>query len=402
VAAANQKLFVNRKDGFIGYGLRKDEFVTECSDIDDIIVFRRDGKCVVTRVADKVFVGKDIIHVDVFRKNDERRVYNMIYLDGKSGRSMVKRFQVLAVTRDKEYDLTKGTDNSRVHYFSANPNAEAEVVRVFLSGRSKAKIKEFDFDFATLDIKGRNANGNILTKYPVRKVVMTAEGESTMGGLDIWYDPVVGVLNTEERGRYLGNFEGEDQLLAVYKDGCYEIKSYELTNKFDPESTVLLEKFEADKPITAVYYDGHSKNHLVKRFMIETSSTDRKFCFITDARSSKLLLATTARQPQAEMKYRENGKSKLEKQIVDLDILVDVKGWKALGNQLTSYKLKDIKLVDEQENSLPASGGKKKAVKKPKSEESLSSGSEVVWELNKEGVRKNGKTSKEQLDMFKK
>ncbi|MFP4290582.1 MAG: DNA gyrase/topoisomerase IV subunit A [Cyclobacteriaceae bacterium] len=401
VAANNQKLYVNREDGFIGYGLKKDEFVTECSDIDDIIVFRRDGKCLVTRIADKVFVGKDIIHAEVFRKNDERRVYNMIYLDGKSGRSMVKRFQVLAVTRDKEYDLTKGTEGSKVHYFSANPNAEAEVVRVFLSGRSKAKIKEFDFDFATLDIKGRNANGNILTRYPIRKVVKTAEGESTMGGLDIWYDSVIGVLNTEERGRYLGNFEGEDQLLAIYKDGCYELKSYELTNKFDPDHTILLEKYIAQRPITAVYYDGNSKNYLVKRFMIETSSTDRKFCFITDARSSKLLLATTAKQPQVELKYKENGQNKVEKQILDLDVLVDVKGWKALGNQLTAYKVKDISLIDDQPSLPLAPDGKKKAVKKKESDDALESGAEVVWDMNKEEPKLKGKSSREQLDIFK-
>lgn len=399
VAATNEKLYVNRKDGFIGYGLKKDEFVTECSDIDDIIVFRGDGKCVVTRISDKVFVGKDIIHVDVFRKNDERRVYNMIYLDGKSGRSMVKRFQVLAVTRDKEYDLTKGNKGSKVHYFSANPNAEAEVVRVYLSGRSRAKIKEFDFDFASIDIKGRNANGNILTKYPIRKVVKTAEGESTMGGLDIWYDEVVGTLNTEERGRYLGSFEGDDQLMAIYKDGCYEIKSYELTNKFDPDSTVLLERYDPEKAITAVYYDGHSKNHLVKRFLIETSSVDRKFCFITDARSSKLLLATTLKQPQAELTYKKDGQRKYEKQIIDLDVLVDIKGWKALGNQLTPHKVKQLQLIDDQPKAVKPSGNEKK---KKNDDKELGSGDAVEWVLDKKGSQASShkKKPKDQLGLF--
>lgn len=402
VAATNQKLYVNRKDGFIGYGIKKDEFVTDCSDIDDIIVFRQDGKCVVTRIADKVFVGKDIIHVDVFRKNDERRVYNMIYLDAKSGRSMVKRFQVLAVTRDKEYDLTKGNKGSKVHYFSANPNAEAEVVRILLSGKSRAKIKEFDFDFASIDIKGRGANGNILTKYPIRKIVKTAEGESTMGGLDIWYDEVVGTLNTEERGRYLGSFEGDEQLLAIFKDGCYEIKSYELTNKFDPESTVLLEKYDPEKPITAVYYDGNSKNHLVKRFLIETTSADRKFCFITDARSSRLLLATTLKQPQAELTYKKDGERQHEKQIVDLDILVDIKGWKALGNQLTPHKVKQLHLIDDQ----PKPVKKKSESAQPKKQDhsKLGSGDAVEWVMDKDKSNDNAnskkKNPKDQLGLF--
>ena len=398
VAASNEKLYVNRKDGFIGYGLKKDEFVTECSDIDDIIVFRRDGKCMVSRISDKVFMGKDIVHVDVFRKNDERRVYNMIYLDGKSGRSMVKRFQVLAVTRDKEYDLTKGTQGSKVHYFSANPNAEAEVVRVNLAARSRAKIKEFDFDFASIDIKGRGANGNILTKYPIRKITKVAEGESTMGGLDIWYDEFVGTLNTEERGRYLGSFEGDDQLLAIYKDGCYEIKSYELTNKFDPDSIVVLERFDIEKPITAVYYDGHSKNHLVKRFLIETTSSDRKFCFITDARSTKLLLATTLKQPQAELTYKKDGKRQHDQQIIDLDVMVDIKGWKALGNQITPHKVKKISMIDDQPKTTQFAAKKKKP-----DENQLNSGDAVEWVMdNEKGKDDSGepKKSKDQLGLF--
>ncbi len=395
VAASNEKLYVNRKDGFIGYGLKKDEFVTECSDIDDIVVFRSDGKCVVSRISDKVFMGKDIIHVDVFRKNDERRVYNMIYLDGKSGRSMVKRFQVLAVTRDKEYDLTKGTQGSKVHYFSANPNAEAEVVKVNLSARSRAKIKDFDLDFASIDIKGRGANGNILTKYPIRKVTKVAEGESTMGGLDIWYDEFVGTLNTEERGRYLGSFEGDDQILAIYKDGCYEIKSYELTNKFDPDSIVVLEMFDAEKPITAVYYDGHSKNHLVKRFLIETASSDRKFCFITDARSSKLLLATTLKQPQAELTYKKEGKRQHDKQIVDLDVMVDVKGWKALGNQITPHKVKKLTMMEDQPQTIKAAPKRKKP-----DENRLNSGDAVEWVVDNDKGNDHSDDPKKSKDQF--
>lgn len=406
VAANNEKLYVNRKDGFIGYGLKKDEFVTECSDIDDIIVFRSDGKCIVTRIADKVFVGKDIIHVDVFRKNDERRVYNMVYLDGKTGRSMVKRFQVLAVTRDKEYDLTKGNSGSKILYFSANPNAEAETITVYLSGRSKAKVKEFEFDFASLDIKGRNSQGNILTKYPIRKIQKTAEGESTLGGLDIWYDGIVGTLNTDQRGRFLGTFEGDDKILAIYKDGSYELKGYDLVNKFDPDDTLLLEKFVPDRPVSAVYYDGNSKLHFVKRFLIETSSIDKKFSFITDARSSKLLLITTQDHPQVELTFIREGSKKHENEFFDLDVLVEVKGWKALGNRLTKHKLKDIQLVGQATTEPIKQDNKTKKTKaspkiKLEETESKSVGDEIVWDFSDNGKGKSSRKSKKQLNLFK-
>lgn len=405
VAANNEKLYVNRKDGFIGYGLKKDELVTECSDIDDIIVFRSDGKCTVTKIADKVFVGKDIIHVDVFRRNDERRVYNIVYLDGKTGRSMVKRFQILGVTRDKEYDLTKGTSGSKVLYFSANPNAEAETIKVYLSGRSKAKIKEFDFDFSTLDIKGRNSQGNILTKYPIRKIQKTAEGESTLGGLDIWYDTIVGTLNTDQRGKFMGTFEGDDKILAIYKDGNYELKSYDLVNKFDPDSTILLEKFLPDRPVTAVYYDGNSKQHYVKRFLIETSSLDKKFSFITDVRSSKLLIVTTQEHPQVELTFNRQGSKQSEKEYFDLDVLVEVKGWKALGNRLTKHKLKDIHLVGKATEE-PAkqqhnkNGRKAKVLSKLEETESKSVGDEIVWDLKEDSKAKSNSKSKKQLNIF--
>ncbi|MEM9832538.1 MAG: DNA gyrase/topoisomerase IV subunit A [Bacteroidota bacterium] len=393
VAANNEKLYVNKKDGFIGYGLKKSgdnvEMVTECSDIDDIIVFRQDGKCVVTRISDKVFVGKNILHADVFRKNDERRVYNLVYLDGASGRSMIKRFQVLAVTRDKEYDLTKGSKGSKVLYFSANPNAEAEVVTVNLSARARAKIKKFDFDFATLDIKGRGANGNILTKYPVRKIEKTADGESTLGGIEIWYDDIVGTLNTDERGRFLGTFEGDDKLLSIFKDGTYELKNYELTNKFDPNQTVLLEKFDEKKPISAVHYDGNSKQYYVKRFLVETTTPDRRFSFITDARSSKLLVASTERQPQINLTFVRDGSRKHEHQVFDLDVLVDVKGWKALGNRLSKHKVKDVKLLASQS---PVMGGNEATESSPTNGEVKTSGDKVVWNLK-------GK-SKDQTNLF--
>ena len=386
VAANNEKLYVNRKDGFMGYGLKKDDFVTECSDIDDIIVFRADGKCQVSRIADKVFVGKDIIHIDVFRKNDERRVYNMIYLDGKTGRAMAKRFQVLAVTRDKEYDLTKGAPGSRVLYFTANANAEAETVTIHLSARARARVTKFDFDFATLEIKGRGASGNILTKYPIRKIEKTAEGESTLGGIELWYDPIVGNLNTDERGQYLGSFEGDDQLLAVYRDGTYELKSYELTHKFDPEHTLLVEKFDAQAPLTAVYYDGNSKQYYVKRFLIETTTPDKRFSFITEARSSKLWIASAEAQPQAQVTFVRDGSRKHEQQVFDLDVLVDVKGWKALGNRLTKHKVKSVQPVSaapkaKKATKPPRETASSKAVASSNNGTPKTAGDQVTWDF---------------------
>jgi len=413
VAANNAKLYVNRKDGFIGTGLKKDEFVTDCSDIDDIIVFRADGKCMVSRIDDKVFVGKDILHVDVFKKNDERKVYNMVYLDGKTGRAMVKRFQVLAVTRDKEYDLTKGTKGSKTLYFTANANAEAEVITVYLTARSRARIKTFDFDFATLEIKGRGANGNILTKYPIRKIELKEQGESTLGGIDIWYDDITGKLNTDKRGKKLGTFEGEDQLLAIYKDGSYELTNYELTNKYEPETTVLLEKFDPEKVISAVYYDGNNKHHYVKRFNIETSTPDKRFTFITEARSSRLEVATTDPTPQVVVKVGLKG-NKTEEKYFDLDMVVDVKGWKAMGNKLTNDKVKKITLV---QNETPAEkaeekksddGGQinsnDKAVNEPSgkagNDEVRTSGDQIEWKVGGSNGKKKDEDDKPQLGLF--
>jgi len=351
VAANNAKLYVNRADGFIGTGLKKDEFVSECSDIDDIIVFRRDGIFKVTKISDKTFVGKDIIHVAVFKKNDERMVYNLIYLDGASGKSFSKRFQVLAITRDKEYNLTKGSRGSKVLYFTANPNGEAEVVNINLTAKSKARKKEFDFDFADLDIKGRNSQGNTLTKYPIRKISLKSEGASTLGGLDIWYDSSVGRINTDERGKYLGTFREGDTILVIYKDGSYELTNFELTNRYEHENIMLIEKFEPAKVVSCVYFDKKSKHYFVKRFNIETTSIDKRFAFISETRGSFLAIVTTEKEPQLEIVYLKKG----EKEIMlhDFDILIDVKGWKSIGNRLSTNEIHSLKLVSnqkEQEN----------------------------------------------------
>ena len=342
VAANNAKLYVNRTDGFIGFGLKKDEFICDCSDIDDIIAFTRDGKCVVTKIQDKVFVGKDILYAGVFKKNDERMVYNMAYVDAKSGNSYIKRFQVLSVTRDRQYDLTKG-DKGKVHYFTANPNGEAETITVSLTQASKARKKVFDFDFAELEIKGRGAGGNILTKYPVRKVVLKEQGKSTLGGVDIWYDPTIGRLNRDERGEYLGNFMSEDQVVAFYKEGSYETTSFELTNHYDFGNVMGIYKLEKDSSFNAIHYDGESKNYYVKRFIIETNTPNKRFPFVTEARSSKLVFISKGIDTGVEVKFKEGRKHELKK--LDLMNLIDIKGWKAIGNKLPVQQVVSVSLV---------------------------------------------------------
>jgi topoisomerase-4 subunit A len=353
VAVANQKLYVNRKEGFIGYSLKKDEFVCDCSDIDDIIIFKSNGKCVVTKVSEKSFVGKDIIYVNVWKKNDERMIYNMIYMDGKSGIARAKRFAVTAITRDKEYDLTMGNAGSKVLYFSANPNSEAELVTVVLSPNSKAKQKLFDYDFATLDIKGRSSQGNILSKHSVRRVNFKEKGASTLGGRDIWYDKILGRLNVDKRGKYLGSFDMDDGILVVYKDGSYEITGFELTNRYEAENVVVLKKWDPDGIITAVHYDGNHKQHYVKRFVIETRTIGKKFNFIAEDKSSKLIVATTQSSPKIEVK---TGKKKKEPDVntYELSEFVDIRGWKALGAKLTENDVISIELLPSPEEGVSA------------------------------------------------
>ncbi len=345
VAAANQKLYVDREGGFIGYGLKKDEYVSDCSDIDDIIVFRRDGKCVVTKIQEKVFVGKDIVYVSVFKKADERKIYNMVYLDSKSGISMAKRFPVTGVTRDREYDLTMGNPKSKITYFSANDNGEAEVITVNLTAQSSAKIKQFDYNFATVGIKNRSAQGNILTKYPVRKIVQKTAGTSTLGGVDIWYDEHLGRLNRDERGRLLGNFDAKDSILVVYKDGQYELTSFDLTNRYEPNDIAVLTKFDPDMVLSAIYYEANQKSWYVKRFKVETTSLDKKFSFIGDVKGSKSMAVTADRYPRIEIVHQVKDRGPLEKMVLEPEGFIEVRGWKALGNKLPFARVKEVKLL---------------------------------------------------------
>lgn len=346
VAASNQKLYVNQKEGFIGYGLKKDEdaeFVSDCSDIDDIIVFLRNGTFKVVKIAEKVFVGKDIIHAEVFNKDDDRRTFNMIYLDGESGITYAKRFQVGGITRDKEYDLTKGTAGSKVLYFTSNPNGEAELVTVTLTPGCKAKVKVFDYDFAELAIKGRSAQGNILTRYPVKNIKLKMAGVSTLGGLEIYYDPVIGRLNTDRRGYLLGTFHGEDTILALYKDGTYEVTDYDLTNRYEPGEVIKLYKLTPETVISAIYFDGENQCYYAKRFRIETASLGKKFSFITEHPKSKLLAATAEEQAQVKIQYVRADKRE-DSAVYDWDMLAEVRGWKALGNRLPYAKIKTAEM----------------------------------------------------------
>lgn len=339
VAIANTKIFVNRSEGFIGTGLKKDEFVEDCSDLDDIIAFTKTGKMKVVKVADKVFIGKDIIHVAVFKKNDERTTYNMIYAEGKKGVSYSKRFNVTSVTRDKEYDLTKGDEKSKVHYFSVNPNGEAETLRIILTPGSKARNKELDFYFETLEIRSRSSIGNQVTKYPIKTVKVIDKGKSTLDKRKLWFDDTFGRLNVEEKGKFLGNFDGDDKILVVYKDGNYEITGQEITQRFETHNIELIEKFDPDKIITAVYLDNEKLQYNVKRFKIETNTLNTKFFFIKEGSGNRLLKATTVREPLLAM---QSGKgSQVRKAKIKLNKVVDLMGWRAFGNKLTDYSKSD-------------------------------------------------------------
>ncbi|MCS6935874.1 MAG: DNA gyrase/topoisomerase IV subunit A [Chitinophagales bacterium] len=341
VAANNARLYVNRAEGFFGTGLRKDEFVCECSDLDDIIVFTRSGKMMVSRLGEKKFAGKDIIHIAVWRRNDERTAYNMAYYDGASKRTYVKRFHVTGVTRDKEYDLTQGAPGSKVLYFTANPNSESERVRVQLHPNCTARIKEFEFDFGTIEIKGRNANGNILTKYPVRKIELIEKGKSSIGGIPLWFDEKFGRLVTEEKEKttYLGEFNTGDQIIVAYKNGEIELTNFELTNKYDTDELVAIEKFLPEKIYSAVYYDGDKKEFYVKRFQVELKTERYRTSIITEHPRSVLHIFTGKPEPWVKFNILK-GKAKEKTEVeVKLSDIVDVKGWKALGNRLTPYEV---------------------------------------------------------------
>ena len=335
VAIANTRLYINREEGFIGTSLRKDEFLVECSDLDDIIAITKRGIMKVVKVQDKVFIGKDILHAAVFRKGDERTTYNLIYTDGGTGVTFAKRFNVTGVTRDKDYDLTKGHDKSKVHYLSVNPNGEAEIVRVILSPNCSARHKEFEFYFEELEIKSRNSIGNQVTKYPVRAVKFKEAGVATLGSIKLWFDDKFGRLNHDAKGIELGDFDAEDRILVIYTDGTYEIADQELTQRFNPEDVMLIEKFDPERIITAVYLDKDKLQFNVKRFKIETTTLRNKFLFIKEGKGNILEAVSTEEEP---ILIVNSGKgSQVKKTKFKIANTVDVMGWKAVGAKLVDY-----------------------------------------------------------------
>jgi topoisomerase-4 subunit A len=349
VVIANKKLYVDRVEGFVGYGLKKDEFVGDCSDIDDVIVFHQSGTMVVTKVDAKKFVGKDIIHVAVWKKGDKRTIYNLVYQDGTSGPSYMKRFAVTSITRDKEYDLTAGTKNSKILYFSANPNGEAEVIQVKLRPRPSLKKIRFEFDFADLAIKGRVAKGNTLTKNIVSKIEMKEKGSSTLAPRKIWFDDIVQRLNVDGRGTYLGQFSGSDQILTIYQKGYYRTTGFDLSTHFD-EELIAIEKLNPDKPITAVYWEGEKSQYNVKRFVAEPAQ--KPVPFITEHEDSFLEFATTHPAPSVVLQFDKRSNDREDEEI-DLVEFISVKGVAAMGNRLTQYKVKTIDRVEPEMEEEP-------------------------------------------------
>jgi topoisomerase-4 subunit A len=340
VAMKNAKLYVNREEGFIGTSMRRDEFVTDCSDIDDVIVFREDGKMMITKLDAKTFVGKNVIHVAVFKKNDKRTVYNMIYRDGKSGPTYMKRFAVTGVTRDKEYDLTTGSKLSKVLYFSANPNGEAELVTVNLRAVGGLKKLKWDIDFAELAIKGRGVRGNTVTKNTVKRIELKEKGISTLKPRKIWFDDTVQRLNVDSRGDLLGEFTAEDRLLIVNQSGIVKTIMPNLNAHFD-DDMIILEKWMPNKPISAIHYDGEKERYFVKRFMIDNPNKEE--LFITEHPKSQLELVSTDFRPMAEIIF---SKRDAENEILNFEDFISIKGIKAIGNQLTKEKIKQVNLLD--------------------------------------------------------
>ncbi|PID93171.1 MAG: DNA topoisomerase IV [Bacteroidetes bacterium] len=347
VVVANQKLYMNAKDGFIGTGLKKDEYVCDCSDIDDIIVFLKNGNYTISKVADKQFVGKDIIHAAVFKKNDKRTIYNLVYFDGNTGNVMMKRAPVTGITRDKQYNITREHKHSKILYFSANPNGEAEVIKVYLRPRPRLKNPIFEFDFAELAIKGRSAMGNILTKFAVQKIVMKEKGVSTLGGRKIWFDEDVMRLNADARGTFLGEFSGEDLILVITKSGFFRTTNFDLSNHFADDVTII-EKFRPNKIWSAAYYDADQSYYYLKRFHIEPGS--RSVRFIGDNPDSRLINITEVEYPRLELRFGGKNKDR-DPEIIEVADFIGVKSYKARGKRLSNYEVKVIKEVESERAS---------------------------------------------------
>jgi topoisomerase IV subunit A len=362
VVANNAKLYANFREGFIGTGLKKDEFVCDCSDIDDIIVIRKDGVYMITKVADKVFVGNDIIYAAVFLKNDERTIYNIVYQDGRDGALLAKRCSITGLTRDKEYNLTRGKAGSKIVYFSANPNGEAEVIKVYHKPKTRLKKLEFEFDFGQLNIKGKSSMGNILTKNAVHKIALKEKGLSTLGGRKIWFDDAVLRLNVDGRGTFLGEFSADDKILVITKNGFFRHTGFDLSNHYE-DNILVIEKFRLGKVYSAVYWDAEQKFYYVKRFMVEES--EKQQCFINENPESKLISLTEVEYPRLEIKFGGKHKNR-DNEIIEVAEFIGVKSYKAKGKRLTSFMVDNIHEIE------PIVKSEIKPPEKPKDDEGQS------------------------------
>ncbi len=344
VVAANKKLYVNREEGFFGFSLKGDELVSECSDIDDIILFMRDGKFIIKKVDEKSFAGKDIIHIDIYNRGDERTIYNVIYRDGKDGKNYMKRFPVKSVTRDKIYDMTKGADDSRILYFTANPNGEAEKVRVFLKPKKRLRNLQIDLDFSELAIKGRNSQGNTLTKNSISKIQLRESGVSTLGGIELWFDSSINRLNSDGRGEYLGEFSGEDRIIEVTAAGTVQLYNFDISNHFSDDK-ILVKKYDENLIYTAIYFDSDQGFCYLKRFSVEPS--DKKIRFIGEHPDSKLFAVSETPSPIFHVEF--GGKSKKKRETINGDSFIAVKGITARGKRISTQPV--ISAIEETDAS---------------------------------------------------
>jgi len=342
VAVANEKLYVNYKEGFVGYGLKKDEYVCDCSDIDDVIVFRKDGKYVIAKVSDKAFFGKDILYVNVFKRNDKRTIYNVAYRDGRTSVSYIKRFAVTGINRDKEYDVSKGVEGSKLIYFTANPNGEAEVIRVYLKPKPKIRKLVFEVDFKDVAIKGRDAQGNILAKNDIHKITLKEEGVSTLGGRKIWFDEEVFRLNADSRGKYIGEFTGDDKIIVISKDGLCRLTNFDLSNHYE-ENIIIIEKYDPQKAFTAIHFDAEQGFFYLKRF--EMDETGKEQSFISEVAGSYLVEISDDEFPQVKLVFGGKHESR-EPELIDAEEFIGIKGIKARGKRLSTFEIKEMSFIE--------------------------------------------------------
>jgi len=352
VAVSNKKLLIDREEGFIGTKIVNGEFVSQCSEIDDIIIFRKNGSYKIVNIAEKLFVGNDIVHAQVWKKNDSHLIYNLIYTDNTLKISYAKRFSVTAAIKDKEYSVSSFSDNITIKYLSSNPNSESEIVNIYLNFRAKVRKKMIEYDFSKISIKSKTSKGNIVSKYLIRKVDRKSLGESSLGGRKIWIDMNIGKLNTNEIGQYLGSFKAEDSILVVHAEGSYEVTDFQLTNHYKINEIKVVKKFDPNLVLSCIYYNFDSKSFYVKRFKVETTSLNKKFKFISDSPKSKLVFVTAANNPKISFLFYNRNKE-LKSSELNLFDHVSIKGWKSLGNKLGSYiRPHKFALIDFDEYSI--------------------------------------------------